>query len=190
MTTTSRRMWPAMALSFLGLSTVVGSLALRGNSSTITPRFNLSVAPANQSVSQGGSATYTITLIGKGDFAGAVALQTDNLPDGVSGTMSPNAVSVSRNNTVRTASLTISVSAQARTGEREFQVVGRSGKLNDAASVRLTITTGPGGGGGGNGGATPFTISGTPSGTLKPGGTVKLTHTASVTGSTPITFHT
>jgi hypothetical protein len=179
-----------MALSFLGLSTVVGSLALRGNSSTITPRFNLSVAPANQSVSQGGSATYTITLIGKGDFAGAVALQTDNLPDGVSGTMSPNAVSVSRNNTVRTASLTISVSAQARTGEREFQVVGRSGKLNDAASVRLTITTGPGGGGGGNGGATPFTISGTPSGTLKPGGTVKLTHTASVTGSTPITFHT
>ena len=91
-------------------STRIGSFKLPGcPAGPPAPDYSLSASQASQTVIQGASTSYTVTVTPTGGFAGSVSLSVSGLPSGASGTFSPNpATSIS----------TLSVSSAATSGGR------------------------------------------------------------------------
>lgn len=101
-------------------STRIGSFKFPGCGS---PDFSVTASPASQSVVQGGSTSYTVTVTPSGGFTGVVSLSVSGLPSGASGTFNPASLS--------SGNSTLSVATAAST---------------PAGTYPLTITgTGPGG---------------------------------------------
>jgi hypothetical protein len=100
---------------------------------TPTPDFTVAVSPATQTVTQGGSASYTISTTASNGFAGAVTFSISGLAAGVASSIT-GAVSGSG-----TATLNLATSASAATGAKSFTVTATSGSLGHTASGSLTI---------------------------------------------------
>src|SRR5439155_12541846 len=52
--------------------------------------FTLSASPSSQTVTPGGSTSYSVTISPTGGFAGAVSLSVSGLPSGANGSITPN----------------------------------------------------------------------------------------------------
>jgi len=125
---------PALA----GLTVTGGRLdvdrAIRGCAAPPTPDFTLSLAPTSQTVVQGQSVTYTVSINRTGGFAGSVSLSVSGLPASATGSFSPNPA------TGGSSTLTVSTSTSTPAGNSALTVTGVSGSLTRTASGTLVVT--------------------------------------------------
>ena len=101
-----------------------------------TPDFSVSASPATATVTQGTSASYTVTVGATGGFSGTVNLSQSGLPNG---TFTPPSVTGS-------GSSTLSVSTSAiQPGSYPFTITGTSGSTTRSSSATLVVQSVPAG---------------------------------------------
>jgi hypothetical protein len=118
-------------------STRVTSFRLPGCPATPPTDFTLSASPASQTVTQGSSTTYSVSIARTGGFAGAVTLAVSGTGTGASGTFSPNPT------TGTTSTLTVTTTASATTGTFPLTITGTSGSLTHQTSATLVVASPP-----------------------------------------------
>jgi cellulose 1,4-beta-cellobiosidase len=91
------------------------------------PDFSLSANPTNVSVTQGGTATSTITVTAINGFNGAVIFAATGLPSGVTASFAGNVV-------------TFTATTTATTGTANVTITGTSGALSHTVVIALTVT--------------------------------------------------
>jgi hypothetical protein len=94
--------------------------------------FTLKPSAANLSVTQGATATDTITVADVSPFTGSVTLTATGLPDGVT-------VAYGTNPTTSTGVLTFTASRTATTGAATVTITGTSGTLTETTTIALTV---------------------------------------------------
>jgi subtilisin-like proprotein convertase family protein len=105
-----------------------------------TPDFTLSATPASQTVTAGGSTSYTVSNVALNGFSGSVTLSATPAISGVSYSFSPNPQAAGGS-----SSFSVTTTAGATTGTHSLTVTGTSGALTHTANVTLVIN--PTGGG-------------------------------------------
>jgi endoglucanase len=147
---------------------------LSGGSST--PGFTLSSSASSLSVTQGSSATDTVTVGDVDGFTGSVTFTASGLPSGVTASFSPTSSASS-------SVLTLTASSTATTGSATVTVTGTSGSTTATTTIALTVSAKPTAG---------FTLSSSPTSlTVKQGSsgtdTITVTDTGGFTGSVTFT---
>jgi hypothetical protein len=99
---------------------------------TVVPDFTLAATPSSQTVTQGASTTYNVTVNPTGGFTGSVGLAVSGLPAGASGTFSPVIANQS------TLSITTDPVATLP-GSYALTITGTSGTLTHTATVTLVV---------------------------------------------------
>ncbi len=100
---------------------------------TGTPNFTLAISPASVTVPKaGGTATYTVTITRTNGFASPVTLSISSLPNGATGSFSPNPA------TGATSTLTLTVNKSTKAGTYTFTVTGTGGTLTRTATAQFT----------------------------------------------------
>jgi hypothetical protein len=103
--------------------------------------FAITSSPASQSIAQGASTSYGITVTPSNGFMGVVSFAVSGLPAGATPTFTPTSVSGSGSTT-----LSIATTTAIAPGSYPLTITGTSGTLNNTASVTLVITQAGGGG--------------------------------------------
>lgn len=104
--------------------------ALAGNSSG----FSLSASPSSQTVVQGNSATYTVTVGAVNGFTGTVTFSASGLPAGATANFVPASVSGSG-----TSTMTVMTASTTPAGTSTITITGTSGTIVHSATVTLTV---------------------------------------------------
>jgi len=131
----------------------------------VTPDFSISATPSSQTVTQGGSTTYTATITALNGFTGNVSFSSSGLPTGATATFNPTSVTNSGSSTV-----TVTTATTTPTGTYTLTFTGTSGSTVHSTTVTLVV----------NSNAPDFSISATPaSQTVTQGGST--TYTATIT---------
>jgi len=176
-----RAAWPTLTLTLLALLAVVGVLLLTGSRGDAAVRFELRTSPSAVSLTAGDSAPVVVTVSAQHRFATTVTLATTALPPGVQLDLDTRTVAVSAEQPE------VSVSGQLRTSDTTaasavgIEVIGRAGKDTETSLIQVQILpagiTDP---------ASPpapvvsgvdrasFTVSGSPHGMLRPGGSLPI----------------
>src|ERR1019366_1726781 len=102
-------------------------------SAASNPDFSLSASPSSQTVIQGNSTSYNLTITPTNGFAGQVTLNVTGLPTGASGTFSPNPAT-------STSALSVTTSTTTPPGTYTATITGVSGSLTHTATVTLVVT--------------------------------------------------
>jgi hypothetical protein len=113
-------------------STAIGSFTFPGCGAGGSPNFNLATSPNSVTVTQGNSATSTITVNPFNGFDGSVQLSASGLPSGVTAGFNPNP-------TTTTSTLTLTATGSATLGTVTVTITGVSGSLTRTAYVSLTV---------------------------------------------------
>jgi len=100
--------------------------------------FSLGAAPTSLALTQGATASDTITVTSSNSFANAVSLAVSGLPSGVTATFAPTSVTPPANGSA-TSTLSLSATAAAATGSATVTVTGVSGSLTHSATFTLTV---------------------------------------------------
>jgi hypothetical protein len=119
-----------------------------------TPDFTIGSAPVSGTVTQGGSATATISTTASGGDAESVALSATGLPAGATASFTPASVTAGGSST-----LTIATASSTPAGTYPITVTGSGTAHTHTATYTLTVTT-PSTGGITNGGFETGTFSG------------------------------
>jgi hypothetical protein len=116
--------------------------------------FSIVAAPSSQSVTQGGSTSYGVTINPSGSFSGQVTLSVNGLPTGATANFAPNPATT-------TSTLSVTTGTSTPAGTYTLTITGISGTLTHTATVTLVVNPLP-----------DFTLSASPSSlTVNPGGT-------------------
>ena len=111
-------------------------------SATPTPApigdFSVAVSPSSQSVSDGSTASYTVTITSTGGFTGPVYLTVTGLPAGTSGSFSSNPLNVPSSATA-SATLRVATSPSTPHGKNTLTITGIAGSLEHAAKAALQV---------------------------------------------------
>jgi subtilisin family serine protease len=99
------------------------------------PDFSLSASPASQTVIQGASTSYTVTITRTGGFTGAVTLSAAGLPAGATASFNPN------NTTGTSSTMSVATSTTTPTGSYPVTITGTSGTLSRSTSVTLVVNS-------------------------------------------------
>ena len=102
------------------------------------PGITVQVSPASQSVQQGQSASYTVTLTSTGGFSGAVNLAASGLPAGASGAFTPSSVTLASGSSA-TATLNAATAAATPAGTSTLTITATSGKVSGSTTAGLTV---------------------------------------------------
>jgi len=102
--------------------------------------FTLSASPSSRTVTAGQSTNYTVTITSQAGFSLSVDLSLSGQPSGVTGTFSPDPVSVP-SYTTRTSTLTINVASTTAAGTYTLTITGTYGATTQTRSVTLTVQT-------------------------------------------------
>jgi hypothetical protein len=94
--------------------------------------FALSASPSSSTVTQGGSATYGVTVSPQGGFGGSVDLTASGLPAGATATFNPPS-------TTSTSTLSVTTSSSTPAGSYPLTITGTSGSLTHTTSVTLVV---------------------------------------------------
>jgi glucuronoarabinoxylan endo-1,4-beta-xylanase len=104
-----------------------------GTGTTVTPSFTLAPSASTLSVTQGSSATDTITVTDVGGFTGSVTFTASGMPSGVTAAFSPTSSTTS-------SVLTLTASSTATTGGPvTVTVTGTSGSTTATTTIALTV---------------------------------------------------
>jgi len=103
-----------------------------GGGTTPTPGFSLAPSAAALTVTQGASATDTITVTDTGGFTGAVTLTTSTLPTGVTAAFATNP-------TTGSSVATFTASSTATAGTSNVTITGTSGTTTASTTISLTV---------------------------------------------------
>src|SRR3989441_606736 len=96
--------------------------------------FSLPASPSSQTVSQGDSASYTLSITRSGSFTAAVTLSVSGLPAGATASFSPNPAT-------GTSSLAINTNEQVTPqGSYVLTITGVGGGLTRVTSATLVVT--------------------------------------------------
>ena len=98
------------------------------------PDFTLSASPASQTITAGGSTSFTIGVAAKNGFTGTVALVESGMPAGMSASCSPASITNSGNCT-----LNISTTTATSAGTYNLTITGTSGSLTHSATVSVKV---------------------------------------------------
>src|SRR5439155_277622 len=127
--------------------------------------FTLSASPSSQTVTPGGSTSYSVTISPTGGFAGQVMLSVSGLPSGANGSVTPNPATAS-------STLSVTTSPSTPTGTYTLTITGVNGSLTHTTTVSLVVSAPP-----------DFTLSASPtSQTVPQGGGTSYSVTISPTG--------
>src|SRR5882672_4449089 len=130
------------------------------------PDFTLSATPPSQTVVQGNSTSYTVTVGAVNGFTGTVTFSASGLPAGANATFSPPTITTSGSST-----MTVTTASGTPTGSHTITVTGTSGTAIHTTTVTLVV----------NAAATPdFSLSASP-------GSVAITQGTSGTSTITIT---
>jgi hypothetical protein len=120
-------------------STWINSFKLQGCGGTVTPDFSLSATPASQSVTQGGGASYTVTVASLNGFTGSVGLSVSGLPSGATATFSPTSISGSIS-----SAMAVNTISTTPAGTYTLTISGTDGgTLTHTTTVTLIVTAPP-----------------------------------------------
>ena len=97
-----------------------------------SPGFLLSTSPSGVTVTQGGSATSTISVVPRNGFSGSVSLSASGLPSGVTASFNPSS-------TTNTSTVTFTASGAATVGTSNVTITGTAGALTATTTVSLTV---------------------------------------------------
>ena len=111
------------------------------------PDFTIAATPSSQTVAQGNSTSYTVTISPSNGFSGSVSFNVTGLPAGASSTFNPSSVSGSG-----TSTLTVTTSASTPSGTYPLTISGTSGSVVHSTSATLVVNA-----------PADFTIGATPS---------------------------
>jgi len=100
--------------------------------------FSVSASPVFQSVTQGGQATFTVTVTSSGTFESPVNLTLSGLPKGATYQFSPQFVTPSPGGSAQ-STLTVTTSASTPTGSYTLTVFCRSGILLRSVQALLIV---------------------------------------------------
>lgn len=100
--------------------------------------FGISASPTSLTLTQGASASDTVTIMSSNGFNSPVSLAVSGLPAGVSASFAPATVTPASNGSA-TSMLTLSASATAATGTVTVTVSGASGSLTHSAAISVTV---------------------------------------------------
>jgi hypothetical protein len=114
-------------------STFIGSFKFTGCSTG--PDFSLSASPGSQTVLQGASTSYTVTVTPSGGFNGDVTLSVDGLPSGATASFNPQPVASGSG----TSTMTVTTDASTPAGSYLLTITGTSGNLTHATTVTLVV---------------------------------------------------
>jgi hypothetical protein len=140
---------PGTSTSTLSVTTAAGTplgtftLTITGVSGTLThtatvtlvvstPDFSLSASPSSKTATQGGAASYSVSISPILGFTGQVSLSASGLPTGASGSFSPNPATTS-------STLTVTTGASTPIGVYTVTITGTSGALIHTTTVSLTV---------------------------------------------------
>ncbi len=101
--------------------------------STVSPSFTLSRSASTLSVTQGSSATDTVTVAGSGGFSGSVTLAASGLPSGVTAAFGTNP-------TTGSSVVTFTASSTATVATSTVTITGTSGSLSASTTISLTVS--------------------------------------------------
>ncbi|MDQ0118042.1 hypothetical protein J2T22_001219 [Pseudarthrobacter defluvii] len=113
-----------------------GSLIAAANNPK--PGITVQVSPASQSVQQGQSASYTVTLTSTGGFSGAVNLAAAGLPAGAAGAFTPSSITLNSGSSA-TATLNATTAATTPAGTSSIIITAASGKVSGSVTASLTV---------------------------------------------------
>jgi len=100
----------------------------------VSPDFSISTSPSSQSVTQGNSTGYTITLTAQNGFNSEVFLSATDLPTGVTSTFNPSSLTPTNSST-----LTVSTSSSTPTGTCTITITASGGGKTHTATVTLNV---------------------------------------------------
>jgi hypothetical protein len=116
-------------------STRIGSFSMNNCTGVAgNPDFTITATPPSQTVSKGGTTTYTVTIAAQNGFTGVVSFTVTGTRALDQETFSPTTVTGSGSTT-----LTIKASRFGRTGTFPLTITGTSGSLSHTANVTLVI---------------------------------------------------
>ncbi len=101
--------------------------------------FSLSSSPASATVTAGSSTTYTETATSVNGFSGNVDLTISGLPNGSSGSFSPNPVAVPASGSA-SSTLNVTTTSTTPAGSYTLTIGASSGSLSHNDTVTLTVS--------------------------------------------------
>jgi hypothetical protein len=123
--------------------TITGTSGSLTHSTTITlvvnaatPDFTLSATANSQTVSQGGTASYTATVAALNGFASSVGLSVSGAPNNTTTGFNPPSISTSGSSTLQVAT-----TASTPTGTYTLTITGTSGLLTHTTTATLTVSS-------------------------------------------------
>ena len=99
------------------------------------PGFSIAAAPSSQTVVQGGSADFSVTVTRTGGFADPVTLSASGVPGGTTATFAPNPADSS--------TLTLATSSTTPAGTYPVTISGTAGGVTRSATVTLVVNQPP-----------------------------------------------
>src|SRR5437016_2117517 len=145
-------------------STFIGSFKFP--SCSASPDFSISASPSSQSVLQGASANYTVTVTPSGGFNSTVTVSATGLPAGATYVFNPPSVAGSGS-----SAMTVTTSPTTPAGSYTITVTGSSGSSTPTTTATLVV----------NGPTQDFSITASPSSRTL-GRCSSLAHTVTVQG--------
>jgi hypothetical protein len=135
----------ATTLNNLSVYSEVGSDTVCSFSlGTPVANFSLAVSPSSQTVTAGGSTSYTAMVTPSNGFTGLVSLSASGLPSGAAATFTPASVSGGSG----TSSVAVTTSSTTPAGTYTLTLTGVSGTLTQTATATLVVSPASSGGGG------------------------------------------
>jgi regulation of enolase protein 1 (concanavalin A-like superfamily) len=125
--------------------TLMGVSGTLTNSTTVSLELNdftVSVSPASQTVTAGGSTNYTVTVGNVNGFAGTVGLSAGGLPSGATASFNPSSIDA-----LGSSTMTISTLGTEASSTNTLTIIGTSGSLQHRATATLVVNTNILGGG-------------------------------------------
>lgn len=109
-------------------------LVYNGSAGTPVPDYSVSATPSSQSITVGGSTSYTVNVAGINGYAGTVGLSVAPAISGVTFGFSPASVAGSGSST-----LSVTSTAAAATGTFNLTITGNDGTNSRTTNVSLTL---------------------------------------------------
>jgi hypothetical protein len=125
-----------LLIGLLAILVPSGALFAAGQSSK--PGITVQVSPASQSVQQGQTAGYVLSLTSTGGFTGTVGLTVAGLPGGSSAAFSPASVTLG-SGSPSTATMNITTAPTTPAGTNALTIMGTSGKISGSVAASLTV---------------------------------------------------